>query len=386
MNSNKKKIFKLKDVCIKIGSGSTPRGGSSVYLDKGSTTLIRSQNIYNNSFEYNGLVFIDDNAAEKLRSVEVKENDVLLNITGDSVARCTIVPKEVLPARVNQHVCILRANDVYLDYFFLKSFLVNSKMQDIMLSLAKSGGTRAALTKGMIENLEITLPSIEEQKAISKILSDLDEKIETNNKINKKLEEMAQAIFKQWFVDFEFPNENGEPYKSSGGEMIESELGMIPKGWEVISLDKIMDYQGGSQPPASQFKDSFEEGYIRLIQIRDYDTDNHITYIPITTKLKMCKKSDIMLARYGAALGRVMFGLEGAYNVAIAKIIPKEVNYTEYLREYLNTEYFYNSLNNKGQRSAQAGFNKSDIASFKIAFPYQCKDIIDKFNELCYKF
>ena len=304
MNSNKKKIFKLKDVCIKIGSGSTPRGGSSVYLDKGSTTLIRSQNIYNNSFEYNGLVFIDDNAAEKLRSVEVKENDVLLNITGDSVARCTIVPKEVLPARVNQHVCILRANDVYLDYFFLKSFLVNSKMQDIMLSLAKSGGTRAALTKGMIENLEITLPSIEEQKAISKILSDLDEKIETNNKINKKLEEMAQAIFKQWFVDFEFPNENGEPYKSSGGEMIESELGMIPKGWEVISLDKIMDYQGGSQPPASQFKDSFEEGYIRLIQIRDYDTDNHITYIPITTKLKMCKKSDIMLARYGAALGR----------------------------------------------------------------------------------
>lgn len=84
--------------------------------------------------------------------------------------------------------------------------------------------------------MPINLPCLDEQKAIAHILSTLDEKIEVNNEINKTLEKIAQAIFKQWFVDFEFPNEDGEPYQSSGGEMVESELGLIPKGWEVGNL------------------------------------------------------------------------------------------------------------------------------------------------------
>ncbi|MFH4259045.1 hypothetical protein WAJ21_21760, partial [Acinetobacter baumannii] len=81
--------------------------------------------------------------------------------------------------------------------------------------------------------------NIEEQKAITNILSSLDGKIETNNTINQKLEEIAQTIFKQWFVDFEFPNEEGKPYKANGGEMVESELGMIPEGWEIKILDDL---------------------------------------------------------------------------------------------------------------------------------------------------
>src|SRR5690606_14224033 len=80
----------------------------------------------------------------------------------------------------------------------------------------------------------------------------LDEKIETNNQINEKLEEMAQALFKRWFVDFEFPNENGEPYKSSGGEMVESELGMIPKGWGVGKLGDIISISSGKRPKEKQ--------------------------------------------------------------------------------------------------------------------------------------
>jgi len=106
------------------------------------------------------------------------------------------------------------------------------------------------LTIKILGEEEISLPPLREQQAIAKILSDLDEKIELNNKMNKTLEEIAQAIFKRWFIDFEFPNENGDPYKSSGGEMVESELGMIPKGWgvqkleDLISLDKGLSYKG----------------------------------------------------------------------------------------------------------------------------------------------
>ncbi|WP_370836500.1 restriction endonuclease subunit S [Clostridium tertium] len=238
MSSSKSVVYKLKDICTKIGSGSTPKGGSSVYEDEG-VTFIRSQNVYNNQFVNEGLVCLNAESAYKLRSVEVIENDILLNITGDSVARCTIVPSNVLPARVNQHVCIIRADTSMVDYAYLKYFLVNPKMQLYMLSIAYGGGTRAALTKRMIENFEIKLPSLEEQKKISALLLSIDNKIESNNEMNKTLEEMSQTLFKRWFVDFEFPNENGESYKSSGGEMVESELGMIPKGWRILTLDDL---------------------------------------------------------------------------------------------------------------------------------------------------
>ena len=95
------------------------------------------------------------------------------------------------------------------------------------------------ITIRTFDELEICLPPLKQQRNVSKILSDLDSKIELNQQMNKTLESIAQAIFKHWFIDFEFPDENGQPYKSSGGVMVESELGEIPKGWEVKKLTKI---------------------------------------------------------------------------------------------------------------------------------------------------
>lgn len=114
------------------------------------------------------------------------------------------------------------------------------------------GSSQPLLTQGILKSIEINKPIYEEQKAIAHILSTLDDKIEVNNQINKTLENMAQAIFKQWFVDFEFPNKDGEPYKSSGGEMVESELGMIPKGWGVKELGEIIDIHDSKRIPLSK--------------------------------------------------------------------------------------------------------------------------------------
>ena len=130
-----------------------------------------------------------------------------------------------------------------------------------------------------------------------------------------------------------------------------------------------MDYAGGSQPPASEFVFSERNDYIRFVQIRDYDTDSHITYIPDSPKNKLCEEHDIMIARYGASLGRICFGINGAYNVALAKVFPKKSFLREFLRCYLSSRTFYEGINNKGGRSAQAGFNQSDINSFEIDFP-----------------
>ena len=118
------KETELKDITTKIGSGATPKGGQEAYKDEG-ISLIRSQNILDFSFSYSGLAFIDDDQAYGLRNVIVEENDILINITGDSVARVAKVPVNVLPARVNQHVAILRANEKILDPDYLLYYLLN---------------------------------------------------------------------------------------------------------------------------------------------------------------------------------------------------------------------------------------------------------------------
>ena len=219
------KEVRLGDVCSKIGSGATPSGGKEAYKG-GDYHLIRSQNVLDFAFSKDGLASINDEQANKLKNVEIIQGDVLLNITGDSVARCCIVPSEILPARVNQHVAIIRPRKEELDNNYLLYYLQYYKRQ--LLQLASAGATRNAITKAMIENLILPCPkSLEDQRCIASILSSLDRKIELNNKINANLEEMAQAIFKNWFVDF-------EPFKD--GKFVDSELGMIPEGWKVGTL------------------------------------------------------------------------------------------------------------------------------------------------------
>ena len=265
------RTVKLGDVCTKIGSGATPRGGKGVYLQDGPYALIRSQNVYNDGFHGEGLAFIGEHHAVELRNVEVSEGDVLLNITGDSVARvCQVVP-DVLPARVNQHVAIIRPDSHNLGAGYLRYYLVSPEMQTLLLSWAGSGGTRNALTKGMIESLEIPLPPFPEQHAIAHILGTLDDKIELNRRMNETLEAMARAMFKSWFVDFEpvraktegrwhrgeslygFP---ADVYDLFPDRLVDSELGEIPEGWEVKALGECFSLTMGQSPPGNTYNDN----------------------------------------------------------------------------------------------------------------------------------
>ena len=188
----------LRDYTTKIGSGVTPKGGASVYQDDG-VALFRSQNIYNGSFFDKGLAFINEVIAEKMKSVEVLEGDVLLNITGDSVARCCYAPVDFLPGRVNQHVAIVRADKEKLHSKFLMYQLISPFMQNTMLSYAEgAGATRNALTKGIIEDLQINLPPLPTQRKIASILSAYDDLIENNLKRIKLLEEATRNSYKQF--------------------------------------------------------------------------------------------------------------------------------------------------------------------------------------------
>ena len=245
----------LRDVCVKIGSGATPRGGKEAYKG-GATSLIRSQNIYNEGFHRDGLVYIDDDQSAELRNVEVKPNDVLLNITGDSVARCCQVAEDVLPARVNQHVAIIRPQPKSLDARFLRYVLVSHEYQSRLLALASAGATRPALTKSMIEELDIPSPPLAEQKAIAAVLGALDDKIELNRRMNATLEAMARALFQSWFVDFDpvrakldgrvptgMDAETAALFPDSFEHGVDS--GIHPKGWIKTTIGDEVIFQTG---------------------------------------------------------------------------------------------------------------------------------------------
>lgn len=190
----------LGKVCSKIGSGATPKGGKSVYIDFG-VHQIRSQNIHNLQFDYGGLACITNDAANKLSSVMVEPRDVLLNITGDSVARVCQVPENVLPARVNQHVAIVRPENNQIRPEFLVYYLASPLMQSCMLQLANGkGASRNALTKEMIAAFEVPCPPLEIQDAIVDVLSVYDNLIENNRRQIKLLEEAAQRLYREWFV------------------------------------------------------------------------------------------------------------------------------------------------------------------------------------------
>lgn len=233
MSFSEWKKYKLGEVCTKIGSGATPRGGQESYSVEGKYALIRSQNVLDFSFSYNGLAFINEAQANKLSNVALEKDDVLLNITGDSVARVCQVPNSLLPARVNQHVAIIRPQKEMLDNFFLKYYLLNPTFKKFLLNISAVGATRNAITKGMIEGLSINLPDLKTQYRITSILSSLDDAIELNQQINKTLNEIPKAIFKEWFVDFNFPN--------AIGKFQETEIGKIPVGWKVGKLSDVCE-------------------------------------------------------------------------------------------------------------------------------------------------
>ena len=252
------KKVKLKDCCIKIGSGSTPKGGSMVYVNSG-TSLIRSQNVYNLSFDYNGLTHITEDAANKLKGVTVFNEDILLNITGDSVARTCIVPKGILPARVNQHVAIIRTDRKKMNWRFLNYYLASPKMQAHMLSLAVGkGASRNAMTKQMIENFEVPYPPLSTQHRIATILSRYDSLIENYQKQIKLLEEAAQRLYKEWFVDLRFPEHENT-------NIIDG----VPEGWEKKKVGEVIAKVSRSKQIPT--KDYQNEGAIPIIdQSRDY--------------------------------------------------------------------------------------------------------------------
>lgn len=366
------KEFRLGEVCSKIGSGATPSGGKEAYKG-GNYHLVRSQNVLDFGFSWEGLASINDEQAKKLQNVELQENDVLLNITGDSVARSCMIPNEVLPGRVNQHVAIIRADKRYLDCHYLLYYMQQQK--PLLLQLASGGATRKAITKGMIEDLKILLPSLSQQKKIANILSSLDAKIENNNKINANLEAQAAALFKSWFVDF-------EPFRD--GEFVESELGMIPKGWKVVELDSICSLI--SRGVAPKYKEGTNEWILGQTCVRNniVTLNNAREHNPKSKTEKWIKQWDILINSTGiGSLGRVgivYFDMDNVtYDTHLTVVRVNDSVYRHYIgRNLLNRQL---EIENMAVGSTgQTELPRDSVKAMKILIP--AKECLGRFNSL----
>ena len=364
------KEVRLGDVCSKIGSGATPSGGKEAYKG-GDYHLIRSQNVLDFAFSKDGLASINDEQANKLKNVEIIQGDVLLNITGDSVARCCIVPSEILPARVNQHVAIIRPRKEELDNHYLLYYLQYYKRQ--LLQIASAGATRNAITKAMIENLILPCPkSLDDQRRIASILSSLDRKIELNNKINADLEEMAQAIFKNWFVDF-------EPFKD--GKFVNSELGMIPEGWKVGRLADIAEITMGQSPAGNSLNEN-REGMIfyqgssdfgfRFPSIRVFTTEPKRLAVANSVLFSVrAPVGDINVAKEECCIGRGVASIKSKYG---------HDSYLFYTMKSLHK--LFDSFDGEG--TVFGSINKKTLSAIQILLPSD--GIVEQFNNIASSF
>ncbi len=186
-------VERLGNICYKIGSGSTPKGGKENYTTKGSS-LVRSMNVHDYNFFYNELAFINDNQAKKLSSVKLEPNDILLNITGASVARCCIVPNDILPAYVNQHVAIIRLNEQMKSKSYLQLLLSSIQTKQQLLGISESGSTRQAINKSDIEEFKILNPCSKVIENFENISSKIFDKKYLLNQENELFFELKEIL------------------------------------------------------------------------------------------------------------------------------------------------------------------------------------------------
>ena len=261
------------------------------------------------------------------------------------------------------------------------------------LESVAGGSTFKEVSGKVMKEFKIKLPSIEQQKRIASILSSLDDKIELNNEMNKTLEDMAQSIFKRWFVDFEFPNEDGQSYKSSGGEMVESELGMIPKGWEVKTINEMVnvtDYvaNGSFASLKNNVKQGEDEDYAILIRLVDHNRGFKGPYMYVDENgYNFLSKSklyggEIIISNVGANAGTVFKApyLQKPMTLGPNSIMILKSTLDNYLYYYLTSDIGQNNLKGILGGSAQPKFNKTDFRNIQIVLPND--DIIEKFNSV----
>lgn len=268
----------LKDVSILITKGTTPSSVGCEFTNKG-INFIKSESINDSKFLNNSVYeHIDEITDDKLKRSRLKTGDLLVSIAGAYLGKIAIVQESDIPANTNQAIGIVRLNNKLVDidyiYYYFSQKHINAYINNL-----SAQSSQPNLNLDLLGKLEFDCKSFSIQQKIAKVLSDLDAKIELNNKINAALEAMAKTLYDYWFVQFDFPDANGKPYKSSDGKMIYNEelKREIPEGWEVKKLEEIENNIITGKTPSTKVEENFG-GEIPFVTIDDIRKQLYVFY------------------------------------------------------------------------------------------------------------
>lgn len=347
--------------------------------------VLRNQNIKGGRLDLSAPSFTDEaHYLGRIRRAAPQEGDLVITREAPMGEVCQIPAG--LKCCLGQRQVLLRPDPEKVDSRFLLYALQSPYLQHQIGWNEGTGSTVSNLRIPVLEALKVPTPSVATQREVASVLGALDDRITLLRETNATLEAIAQALFKSWFVDFDPVRAKAEGRQPEGMDAAtaalfpdsfeESELGLVPRGWGVVPFLDACDLQGGAQPPAATFIDEPRDGYVRLLQIRDFSTDAHKTYIPDTGKLKKVTEDDVLIGRYGSAsgdkakdsLGRVCRGLSGSYNVALMKLCPVQVG-REYALQLVSDSSFYGYLQGVSSKAVQSGFSKAELGQYKVIMP-----------------
>jgi type I restriction enzyme S subunit len=361
--------WKIKNIgdFASVSSGGTPNRKVADYWDGDipwvTTTLINGGNIcYANEFiTAKGL----DSSSAKM----CKAGSILIAMYGQGKTRGK-AGVLTINASINQACAAIDINTKNSKEYILQTL---NYMYEEIRELSNSGG-QENLSSGIIKSIKIPLPPEQEQIAIANALSDVDALLTELENIIAKKQAIKTATMQQLLTGLtrlpQFASHIEGEKKGQPRGINPSELGKIPEDWEDLTLDDIVNFVGGAQPEKSTFSYKELDGFVRLIQIRDYKSDRHKVYIPASLARKVCNADDIMIGRYGPPIFQILRGIEGAYNVALIKAIPSEKIYKEFLYHFIKSEPLFELMDTLSQRSSgQTGVELPALKAYSIGLP-----------------
>ena len=307
--------------------------------------------------------------------------------TRDDIGVPTYILEDFEDVVLGYHLSLITPNEVKLNGRFLYYWLNSKQARRYFENNAGGSGQRCTLPLEIIKSTPINLPSLSIQKKIASILSNLDTKIELNNRINAELEAMAKTVYDYWFVQFDFPNGEGKPYRTEGGKMVWSDelKREIPEGWEVKSLKEIANTGSGGTPLSSK-NEYYENGNIPWINSGELNnpyilhTKNYITDEGLSnSSAKMFPAKTLLVALYGATAGKVsLLLIPACSNQAVCAILTKDKVYTTYLKFAFTDLYKY--LINLSSGSARDNLSQDLINDLKFTIPN--KPLLTSFDSI----
>lgn len=370
------KKIKISDICNRITSGGTPKSTIAEYYGGNIPWLNTKEINFNRIFKTEKS--ITDLGLKSSSAKLITINSVVVAMYGATAGKVAITK---IPLTTNQACCNLSIDSTKADYRYVYYALSNDYSR--LASLA-NGGAQQNLNAQLIKDFEIIYPSLEKQKRIANILSSLDDKIELNNRINANLEEQAQALFHRWFVDFEFPNDQGLPYKSNGGAFAYSEFGRIPKTWISTNLGEVTSRIKDKVNQRKDVKVLSPINTGELVLSEDYFTKQ--VYSTDINKYIIVRPYDFAYnpARVNiGSLGMNTFNFEGCVS-PVYVVFRCEKNYQYFFDFFRKSERFKKEVESRAIGGVRQNLSYDDFSLIQIVYP--TKNVIENFNTIYDKF